>query len=47
MVVSIKSILLTDVSGEGTVSDYSLEEWPRQVLQVYGEFEGNHPYLFS
>ena len=37
MVVSIKSILPEDVSGEGTVSDYSQEEWPRQVLQVHGE----------
>merc|ERR1712029_280874 len=28
MVVSVKSVLLDDVSGEGKVTDYSREEWP-------------------
>ena len=26
--VSVKSVLLDDVSGEGKVTDYSREEWP-------------------
>ena len=47
MVVSIKSILPEDVSGEGTVSDYSQEEWPRQVLQVHGESIVPYSYIVN
>jgi len=32
MVVSIRSILNDDISGEGTSIDFSLIEWPQQVL---------------
>ena len=37
MVVSVKSIPQEDLSGEGTVSDYSRTVWPRQVLEVKGK----------
>ena len=39
MVVSIKSIPQEDLSGEGTVSDYSRTVWPRQVLEVKGKYD--------
>jgi len=33
MVVSIRSIHNDDISGEGTSIDFSLIDWPQQVLQ--------------
>ena len=39
MVVSVKSIPQEDLSGEGTVNDYSRTVWPRQVLEVKGKHD--------